>query len=367
MTKKERFKAVCERRTPDFMPVWPRVMSQMIYGHGLMLPEVTGQDWYDSDKVTEAVLANIREIDYDVALPTYLDYGFGVPPLGGNIMIPNKFGVAAGTTDDQPVKTKADWPQVQKKLAQFDPWSTDPRMKGALETIKNVSHEIGESTPLVTLYYVGTTAAMFLFRPNEAFLNDIYEDPEWVDEMCKVATDWCMDWLRAQYQAGANSCAIIAETMGTLMISPRDGERFNLPNIARVVEMVRKEFNQSTWLHIHGNMTKPKAYEYLKKLATETGLEGFHFDENCPADWIKQEVVDKLGVSACIITDGAKIVNGPAEKIDAEVRDEISKVGDGLGLMMAPSCQVLPATPNDHFKAWVDATHQHGRYPLGDS
>ena len=92
----------------------------------------------------------------------------------------------------------------------------------------------------MTSYYVGTTAAMFLFRPNEAFLEDTFEDPEWVDEMCHLATDWAMDWIRAQYDAGANSVTFIAETLGTLMMNPKMGERFNLPNIARVVEMVEK-------------------------------------------------------------------------------------------------------------------------------
>lgn len=365
MNKKERFQAVRERRAPDYMPVWPRVMSQMLYSHGLLLPDVTGEDWYDSEKVTEAVLASIKEIDYDVAIPTYVDYAFGVPPLGGKIMIPTKFGIAAGTTDDQPVKTKDDWPKVQKKLAHYDARTTDPRMKGALEVIKNVSREVGDEMPLTPMYYVGTTAAMFLFRSNEAFLEDMYDDPEWVDEMCSVATDWAIDWIRAQYEAGANSCTFTAETLGTLMMSPEMGERFNLPNIRKMVETLKKEFNQGTWLHIHGNMTNPRAYEYLTKLATQTGLEGFHFDEqNNPPDWIKENVVDKFGISACIITDGAKIVSGPAEKIREQVQDQISKIGDGLGTMMAPSCQVLPATPNEHFKAWVDTTHEYGKYPL---
>jgi uroporphyrinogen-III decarboxylase len=364
MTKKERFKAVCERRAPDCMPVWPRVQSQMLFSHGYLLPDVTGVDWYDSVKVTEAVLANIRYNDYDIGIPAYVDYAFGVPPLGGKINIPTKFGIAAGTTEDQPVKTKEDWPKVQKLLAHYDVRTTDPRMKGALEVMRNVSKAVGADMPLVPMYYIGTTAAMFLFRPNEGFLEDMYDDPDWVDEMCRVATDWSMDWIRAQYEAGANSSAFIAETMGTLMMSPQMGERFNLENVARVVEMVKKEFNQTTWLHIHGDMTKPKAYDYLKKLATQTGLEGFHFDEVNPPDWIKQKVVDAFGVSACIITDGALIAGGPLEKIREEVRGIISKVGDGLGIMMAPSCQVLPATPNEHFKAWVDATHEFGMYPL---
>lgn len=364
MNKKERFQAVRERRAPDFMPVWPRVMSQMLFSHGYKLPDVTGQDWYDSEKITEAVLASIKEIDYDIAIPSYVDYGFGVPPMGGKIMIPEKFGLAAGTTDDQPVKTKEDWPRVQKMMAQFDVTKTDPRMKGCLEVIKNVSTAVGDEMPLVPMYYVGTTAAMFLFRPNEAFLNDMYEDSDWVEEMCSLATDWAIDWIRAQYEAGANSVCFTAETLGTLMMSPKMGERFNLPNITRLVETVRKEFGQATWLHIHGDFTKPKSYEYLKKIATQTGIEGFHFDENNPPDWIKENVVDKLGVSACIITDGALIAKGPEDTIHQEVKEQMGKIGDGLGVMMAPSCQVLPATSNENFKAWVDATHNYGKYPL---
>jgi len=364
MNKKERFRAVREKRAPDYMPVWPRVMSQMLYSYGYSIPEVTGQDWYDSEKVTQAVLTNIKEMDYDVAIPTYVDYGFGVPPLGGNILIPEKFGLAAGTTDDQPVKTKDDWPKVQKMMAQYDVTQTDPRMKGCLEVIKNVSAELGDEMPLVPMYYVGTTAAMFLFRPNEAFLEDLYEDPEWVEEMCNLATDWAIDWISAQYEAGCNSVCFTAETLGTLMMSPRMGEQFNIPCIRKLVEAVKKNYGQATWLHIHGDMRPPKSYEYLQKIVKETGVEGFHFDENCPPDWIKEEVVDKLGVPACIITDGARIVKGPAEKIREEVKEQMSKIGDGLGTMMAPSCQVLPATPKEHFKAWVNATHEFGKYPF---
>jgi uroporphyrinogen-III decarboxylase len=350
MNKKERFQAVRERRAPDYMSVWPRVMSQMLYSHGYLLPDVTGYDWYDADKVTEAVLASIKYNDYDVALPAYIDHAFGVPPLGGEITIPDKFGIAAGPTDNKPVMSKEDWSRVKQIVNSFDHNTTDPRMVGALKVIKNVSQKIGDDIPLVTNAYVGSVAAMHLFRPNAALLDDMYEDPDWVDEMCYVATDWTMDWIRAQYAAGANSCTFLAEVMGTLMVSPKMATRFNLVNIARVAEMVKNEFGQGTWLHTHGNMTNPKAYEYLTKLAMETDLEGFHFDEmNNPPEWIKEHVVDKFGVSACIITDGHHIVSGPPDKIRAEVKDQISKVGDGTGIMMAPSCQLLPATPNAHF------------------
>ncbi|MCK4985958.1 MAG: hypothetical protein KAS40_10590, partial [Desulfobacterales bacterium] len=139
MNKKERFQAVRSRQAPDYMPVWPRVMSQMIFSYGLLLPDVTGIDWYDADKVTEAVLASIEYNDYDVAIPTYIDHAFGVPPLGGEITIPDKFGIAAGPTDNKPVLSKEDWPHVRQIAKSFDHKTTDPRMAGALTVIKNVS------------------------------------------------------------------------------------------------------------------------------------------------------------------------------------------------------------------------------------
>lgn len=363
MNKKERFQAVREKKAPDYMPVWPRAMSQMIFGQGISLQDVTGSDWYDSEKITEAVLKSIKEIDYDVAIPTYYDRGFGVPPLGGSISIPKNFGLSVSPMD-WPVKSKADWPRIKKIIASSDIKTFDPRMKGALEVIKNVSSQLGDEMPLVPVFTVPTSLGMSLFRGNETFLEDMAEDPEWAEEMCSVATDWAIDWIRAQYEAGANSVTFAGDGIGVLMASPDMARRFNFPFLNRIVETVKKEFNQGVWYHIHGNFLKPKTYEYLTDLVKQVGIEGLHFDENHPENWIKENVVEKLGVPACIVVDGAIIAKGPAGKIKEEVKSRISKVGDGIGIMMAPSCQVLPHTPNDYFKAWVDATHEYACYPL---
>ena len=364
MNKKERFQAVRERRAPDRMPVWPLNLSQMIFGKGWLLPEVTGQDWLDAGKVTEAVLDNIKTMDYDLAIPAYIDFGFGVPPLGGKFNIPDKSGVGVSTGEDQPIKTKDDWPAVQKRLAAWDSKTSDPRMTSMLGVIRNVAQAIGDTTPLCAFHFIGTTAAMFLLRENSAFMEDMSEDPEWVDEMCRVASDFSMNWIRAQYKAGANSVTWLVETFGTLMMSARAHERFNLPHICATVEMVKKEFNQGVWMHIHGDMKIPENYEYISKLVRQSGIEGIHLDEAHPPDWIKANIVDNLGISACIVVENHRIVKGPKEAIQGEVKDQLSKAGDGLGLMMAPSCQILPATPNEHFKDWVDATHTFGTFPL---
>jgi len=364
MNKKERFNAVGKLQQPDYMPVWPRARSQLIYGMGWRLTDITGNEWYDSDKCAEAVLWSLKHINYDVAIPAYTDSAFGIPSVGGNISIPSKFGACVEITKDKPVKSKADWRQIQKKMARLSTTNADYRMKGALTTIRNVADYVAESTPLVATGYLAATAAMLLFRPHEGFLEDMIKDPVWVDQMCSVAADWTMDWIRSQYTAGANSVTFIADSLGTHLISPQMGKRFNLPYLCELIQTIKKEFNQGVWLHVHGRMNTPLGYAYLEKIIKEARVEGLHLDDCHTPDWIKENVVDKFNIPACITSDCHKIAQGPVDRIQSDVKQALAKINDGLGIMMAPCCQVLPYTPNEHFKAWVDATHEYGQFPL---
>ena len=348
------------------MPVWPRARSQLIYGMGWLLTDITGNQWYDSDKCTQAVLWSLNHIGYDIAIPAYTDSAFGVPAVGGRISIPRQFGTCVEISNDKPVKTKADWSRIQKKMARLNVTHADDRMKGALTTIRNVANSVGESTPLVATGYLAATAAMLLFRSLDDFLDDMINEPGWADQMCRVAADWTLDWIRSQYDAGANSVTFIADSLGTHLISARMGERFNLPYLCELVRAIKKEFNQSVWLHVHGNMNTPLGYAYLEKIINEAGVEGLHLDDGHTPDWIKEKVVDMFNIPACIATDCHKIARGPVDCIQTEVKKALARVGDGLGLMMAPCCQVLPYTPNTHFKAWVDAIHEYGQFPLTD-
>ena len=364
MNKKERFDAVRKLKQPDHMPVWTRARSQLIYGMGWRLTDITGDQWYDSDKCAEAVLWSLKNIDYDVAIPAYTDSAFGIPSVGGSISIPSKFGTCVEISNEKPVKSKADWRRIQKKMARLNITRADYRMQGALATIRNVADYVGESTPLVATGYLAATAAMLLFRPQQNFLEDMIGDPEWVDQMCRVAADWTIDWIRSQYDAGANSVTFIADSLGTHLISPKMGERFNLPYLCDLVQTIKKEFQQGVWLHMHGHMDTPLGYAYLEKIIKEARVEGLHLDDCHSPAWIKEKVVDKFNIPACISSDCHKIALGPIQRIQTEVKHQLTEIEDGLGIMMAPCCQVLPYTPNEHFKAWVDATHEYGKFPL---
>lgn len=364
MNKLERLNAVRNKKAPDCIPVWPRALSQIFHGMDWPLSEVVAPDRYDSDKCTAAVLWSLNNIDYDVVLPAYIDSTFGIVAAGGRAPRVSGSPYCSTLPIEKPVQHPCDWPRVQRRLARSSVSQSDPRMGGALKTIQNVAAAVGDTAPLVATGYLGATAAMLLFRSRDRFVSDMINRTDFAGDMCRTATKWTLDWIRAQYEAGANSATFLVDTMGTMLMSPLMGERFNLPCLAEMVEVIRAEFHQGVWLHVHGNMKTAMGYRYLQKIVEQVDLEGIQLDSTHTPHWVRENVIDRFDIPACISLDGHKIAAGPAPAIQAMVQHALATVGDGLGVMMAPCCQVLPHTPNTHFKAWVDATHEWGRFPL---
>jgi uroporphyrinogen-III decarboxylase len=136
--------------------------------------------------------------------------------------------------------------------------------------------------------------------------------------------------------------------------------------VVELSEMIMKEFGQRTFYHVHGDMKTEKAYAWLEKLVKDANLVGLHLDQYHSPEWVRDNVRDKMRVAAGIPIDGNNpIATGPIEKIEEETKRAIEIAAPGGGVIIVPSGQVLPSTPNEHFKAWVAATHKYGKYPIG--
>jgi uroporphyrinogen-III decarboxylase len=363
MTKKERIAAVFALKEPDCVPVFPRNQAQMIYSMGWKLSDVTGVDWYDWEKSAQAALWNLEHMDYDSAFGCYYDTGFGVPASGGKIEIPEKYGMSV-TVSEYPIENKDDYARVVKKFP-IDPVK-DPRMGPALKSIRAVVDAVGSHTPVTPAYYTGLAVASLILMRIDNLSLAMVEEPEFVDDLCRLASDFAKDWIRAQYEAGANGWCYLADFVGTELISPAMAERFITPYVVELSQMVQKEFGQRTFYHVHGDMKRPKSYAWLEKIVKDANLVGLHLDQYHDPAWVKENIRDKMGVAAGIPIDGADpLVVGPIEKIQEETKNAIEIAAPGGGVLLCPSGQVLPSTPNENFKAWVDAVHKYGKYPIG--
>jgi uroporphyrinogen-III decarboxylase len=338
MTRKERISTVFALKEPDCVPVFPRNQAQMVYSMGWKLADITGEDWYDWEKSAQAALWNLENMDYDSAFGCYYDTGFGVPAAGGKLEIPDKFGMSV-TVSRHPVEHKDDWAQVKKRFP-IDPVK-DPRMGPALKSLKAVVDQVGEHTPVTPAYYTGLAVASLVLMRIDNLSLAMVEDPDFVDDLCRVSSDFAKDWIRAQYEAGANGWCYLADFVGT-------------------------ELGQRTFYHVHGDMKRAKSFAWLEKLVKDANLVGLHLDQYHDPLWVKDNIRDKMGVAAGIPIDGADpLVVGPIEKIQKETREAIEIAAPGGGILLCPSGQVLPSTPNEFFKAWVDAVHTYGKYPIG--
>ncbi len=361
LTKKERVNAYLEGRIPDRVPLFPFILTQGVYECGWRLPDITTQTDSDPDKCAQTVLKTLEVYDYDLAIGSYMDCFYGVVPLGGALKIPEEFGETVGAARF-PVTSKADWTEVKKKLP-LDPWK-DGRMSAVLKAIKTVAAQVGHDTPIAALWWPGPTAALLMLRGPEALAMDMAQDPAFATELIEAGNQFAIDFIRAQYEAGANSVCILGEVFGVEMISAAMCERFVLPFVAEIADVVMKEFGQKTLLHIHGDFRRPKTYPLIGKFIQDAHVHGLFLDEKHSAEWLRDNVLSKYDIPVCVPIHGPDLCGWTLPEIDAYVRDAVRCAAPQGRVMMTPSCEIPPGVPRDHFKQWVESTHDHGKYPI---
>lgn len=361
LTKKERINAVFEGKEPDKVPVFPFILTQGVYECGWRLPDITTQTEINPEKSAETVYKTLETYDYDLALGSYYDCFYGLVPLGGILRIPEGFGEITSASKF-PVTSKEDWAEVKKKLP-LDP-RKDGRVASMLKSIKMVSEKIGHDTPISALHWAGTTSALLMLRGPEPLIMDMVEDPDFAAEMVEAGTEFAIDILRAQYEAGANSICIIGDVFGVEMINPEMCEQFVLPSITKIADTIMKEFGQKTLLHIHGDFSKPAAYPLIEKFIKEGHVHGLFFDEKHSAKWVKDNVRDKYGIPVCIPIHGPNLNSWSLDEIETFVKDTLGYAAPGGGVMMTPSCEIPPDVPKEKFLKWMQCVHKYGTYPI---
>ncbi|HEY3343843.1 MAG TPA: uroporphyrinogen decarboxylase family protein [Anaerolineaceae bacterium] len=158
----------------------------------------------------------------------------------------------------------------------------------------------------------------------------------------------------AQSEHGAHMTSIGESLSGPDVTSPRMYREFEWRYACRLVERLNAK-NIPLAYHICGNATR-----IVPDMAA-TGAAVLELDYKCDLPKIKaatQGVTTILGV----IDPSGVLALGTPQLVTEKVREELSILAPGGGLILGPGCALPPLTPHENIHALVETAHRNGRY-----
>jgi MtaA/CmuA family methyltransferase len=217
-----------------------------------------------------------------------------------------------------------------------------PRMSDRLDAVRLLREAVGNDVPVMG-WVEGAFALASVLRGDTRILLDLFDRPDWVEELLERLVEQQIAFARAQVAVGANVVGL-GDSMGSL-VSPRQYRRFVLPFEQRVFAAVR-DAGAIPRLHICGDTS-----HILAEMA-ESGA------EIVDLDWMVDlaraaETFSPEGPAPCGNFDPVRVLlQGTPEEVAAAVRG-CAEAG-GPRHVSAAGCEVPDETPEANLLA-------HGR------
>jgi len=170
----------------------------------------------------------------------------------------------------------------------------------------------------------------------ESIATLMIEDPKFLETLLRTMTEVSVSYGKAAVKAGAD---IIFLGDGTSQsIGPLNYKRFSFSYTKELISSLEAP----TILHICGNSTT------ILPLMAATGASALSLDKPVDISSALKLVGDKVALVGNIAP--ATLLNGGSEEIIRETKDAVNK---GVHVV-APGCGILPSTPLNHVKTYVE-------------
>ncbi len=198
-------------------------------------------------------------------------------------------------------------------------------------------------------------------RGQEDFFMDMIRDPDTVDRLNKIVSDYYKRYVKNLIDVGVDiiiESADWAFTRGP-MVSPNHTERFIIPGLKEIVEYCHSR-GVPCLKHCCGNIWP------IFDLIVGTGVDGIH-----PIDPLGGmdlgEVKARYGDKVCLMGNvdcGALLSWGTKEEVREAVKDCIKKAGRGGGYICTSSNSIHGAVNPENYVEMIKAIRENGKYPL---
>jgi len=349
MTPEQRFLTTIRRQEPDQVPVCPWLTSAFYsnyYGidHG---------QWYGDREIQLRAMVEFYSRFPDMQYFPGFRASFGstveASGLGCEIVtLPGQSPHAKPVVQD----LKADVP----KLRVPDP-TRDGRLPEVIDHFRWLADRLPEHGFEVTAgFFHAPFDVATLARGATELLMDLYLDPDGVHALLEVATEACIVFMRAQWEAcGGTMRQIMFSDDAGAQLSPKHWEEFSGRYIRRVVEAIP----EGPAIICHNC----ERVSHIIDMYPDLGIDALHLAPEIDIAEAKKRVGDRL----CLIGNMHQLqtlLNGSPEEVEEECREMIAKAAPGGGFMLSASGCLSEGTPLENIEAMVRSAELYGQYPV---
>jgi uroporphyrinogen decarboxylase len=244
------------------------------------------------------------------------------------------------------------------RLAMPDPYKT-ARLPGFLEQCEALVK--AKPPTAIGAVAVGPWTIAMLLRNPETMLLDTFEDPQFIHDVMRVATDFSKIWGDAIVKTGIG-LSFSEPTASISLISPDNYREFIAPYHKELVDYFKaKKVGVTT--HICGT-TYPIFEDVIN-----CGFTTFSFDldqQSDPKLYVDQlsrfvEVAHGRAVAIGNV-DATKFEKTSRESMYADVKRCVDSAARQSGFILSTSCEIPPKSDPEIVKWFMDAAHEYGRY-----
>ncbi len=335
MTGKERIETTLNMKEPDRVPVLPMAHFYTAQFSGISIPLFAT----DGDKMGESLIKGREKFGWD-GISVACDVALESSALGSKM----------NYTEDGPPSLAefilADDPGKLKSLKIPNPLK-DGRMPALVRATELCVKEAGDEFFIMTHHNDAMNQAGMI-RGVGNFMMDIYDRPEFVDELLNFSNNMNLELGKALIDVGVHAIFLGAALCSPNIISPVFYREKVLPHQQKLVKELRDYGAKYVLVHICGDITN------IIPDILETNCDIIDIDWQVAMGQAKNIVDGKATIRGNI--NPALLVEATPENIYQESVTIIKDAGSGGGLILAAGCDVMTNTPPENIKAMVQAS-----------
>jgi uroporphyrinogen decarboxylase len=348
MSPRERFLAALNLQQPDRVPSCPWLTSDWFMGY-YDLDSVT---WYKSlDAQLRAQVEIYTQFPDMQFFPGFrASYGSTVEAsaMGCEIIYP-----PGSTPQAKPAIQKL--PRDLDKIRIGNP-ETDGRMPEALALYHELADKLSAYGFEITSGFLhGPMDVAAEVRGMTDLLLDFYRTPDIVHKLIDAATETCIAWAKAQYEASGG-------TMLHILVSDDVSSQIGRKHWRAFVEPYMRRLFESMPEGVVGGIHNCTRSQQVLDLYPGVGATLLQFGPDVDPAFAKEKVGDQMCLLGNLAPNGV-LQEGSPEEVEETCRQVIEKAASGGGFILGSSGSVARFTPMENLEAMVRACEKHGSYP----